>query len=81
MNHLTSDVAAPASGHPGTEEPKKPFWVKCSACGHIWAAAYLPMVAELFGKLTKVRCPMCAHGPKGILVAKQDNGILMEQGK
>jgi hypothetical protein len=59
-------------------EQRQPFWVKCSACGHVWAAAYLPMVAEQFAKAAKACCPNCAHGPKGIFIAKQKDGALNE---
>lgn len=60
------------------EEARKPFWVKCPPCGHVWAAAYFPMDATRMAKAAKQCCPYCGHGPKGILVAKQDNGVLNE---
>lgn len=59
-------------------EKREAVWVKCSACQHVWAAAYLPMIAEQFARLAKVRCPNCAHGPKGIFTAKQKGGVLNE---
>ena len=60
-------------------EEKRPFWAKCDECQHCWAAAYLPMEMGLAGKLLKrLHCPMCGAGPKRILIAKQDNGILKE---
>lgn len=62
-------------------ERKTPFWVKCEACGHAWAAAYLPMEASDFAKCAKAHCPMCAASPKQVLIAKQKDGVLMEQGK
>ena len=61
------------------EEEKKPFWVKCGGCKHIWTGAYLPMVAETFAKIAmRQSCPMCG-ARKNIFVAKQDNGKLLEQ--
>lgn len=60
-------------------DQRKPFWVKCSACQHVWAAAYAPMELAAMARLLKsARCPNCAHGPKGIFIAKQDNGVLNE---
>lgn len=56
---------------------RKPFWAKCSQCQHIWAAAYLPMNMTQAGEIFKrVRCPNCAS--KKVLVAKQDDGKLLE---
>ena len=59
-------------------EARKPFWVKCGSCGHVWTAAYLPMVAEQFAKAAKCCCPNCANGPKNIFIAKQADGELKE---
>jgi len=60
-------------------EPRKPFWVKCPPCGHVWAAAYAPMEMGAFGRLlAATRCPNCGSGPKGILIAKQKEGVLNE---
>jgi hypothetical protein len=40
---------------------------------------YLPMEMGKCGKLlSRVRCPNCGSGPKGIVIAKQDNGVLNE---
>jgi DNA-directed RNA polymerase subunit M/transcription elongation factor TFIIS len=61
-------------------DEKKPFWAKCGACGHCWAAAYLPMEAMLFSKIAKnaaKNCPKC--GATKIFVAKQNDGVLLEQ--
>lgn len=61
------------------EEPRKPFWVKCLSCGHVWAAAYAPMEMGAFGKLlASTRCPNCGSGLKGIGIAKQKDGELLE---
>lgn len=58
---------------------RKPFWAKCTGCQHCWPAAYLPMELFAAAKLMKaVKCPMCGKGPKGIVVAKQDDGALKE---
>lgn len=59
-------------------EAKKPFWLECSECRHQWAAAYLPMEVETFAKAARAICPMCGQGPKGILIAKQKDGVLTE---
>lgn len=60
-------------------EDRKPFCAKCSKCSHCWPAAYLPMQIDAAAKLMKAaRCPNCGNGPKGVLVAKQNNGLLDE---
>jgi len=59
------------------DESRKPFWVQCPKCSHCWAAAYMPIDAETFAKLTKrAACPMCGT-TKGIGIAKQDDGRLL----
>lgn len=60
-------------------EPKKPFWVRCSAeaCGHCWPAAYLPMEASTFAKLTmRCACPKC--GAKKAVIPRQREGVLLD---
>lgn len=42
-------------------EPRKPFWVKCGSCQHVWAAAYFPMDASRMAKVAKQCCPYCGH--------------------
>lgn len=60
-------------------EPRKPFWVKCLDCSHVWAAAYVPMEVSKFCKAVgKLHCPNCAAGAKRITPAKQDCGVLQE---
>jgi hypothetical protein len=60
-------------------DASKPFWAKCEPCGHVWAAAYYPMeVSKICKLMIKARCPKCASGPKGIVIAKQNNGVLNE---
>lgn len=60
-----------------TERAARPFWAKCSDCGHCWPVAYLPMNMTAMAKLGKAaRCPMGCRGKP--LVAKQDNGVLNE---
>lgn len=52
-------------------QERRPFNVTCGACGHTWAAAYLPLEIRKFAATTKsLRCPSCAAGPKEIFVAK-----------
>lgn len=59
-------------------EERKPFWGKCPSCNHCWAMAYMPISADLFGKLTKrATCPMCGE-TKHIGIAKQNDGRLLE---
>lgn len=49
-------------------EGKQPFIVHCGKCSHEWAAAFLPMNATLFAKVTKVQhCPACGAKPIEIL--------------
>jgi len=50
---------------------RDPFNVRCGKCGHVWTAAWLPMEASLFAKVTgKPHCPSCGNGPKAIYVAQ-----------
>lgn len=60
--------------------PKKPVWAKCQNCGHCWPVAYLPMNLSAFAKLAKrtAICPHCATTGKKIIVAKQNDGELLE---
>lgn len=61
-------------------EDRKPFWAKCGACLHCWPAAYLPMAMDKCAEVLKSpRCPMC--GGKNVLVAKQDDGKLLESAR
>lgn len=62
-----------------TEREKKPFWAKCTGCNHCWPVAYAPMELATFAKIalnSSKNCPMC--GATKIVVAKQDNGKLLE---
>lgn len=77
LDQGTTEIASAAIGHPGSV--KRGFWVKCSACKHTWIAAYLPMELNKFAKVAKASCPMCAAPPKKVFVAKQKDGVLMEQ--
>jgi hypothetical protein len=58
-------------------EASNPFWCRCEKCSHTWIAAYTPMNATLFARIARrhSRCPKCDG--RG-LVAKQDNGVLLE---
>lgn len=61
-----------------TVEPaRKPFWARCGDCAHCWPAAYAPLPVITFARtVMRARCPMC--GSKKVLVAKQDDGKLLE---
>jgi len=49
---------------------RNPVRVRCTLCGHVWTAAYVPMEFGKFAKLLgKVACPKCAAGPKLIVMA------------
>lgn len=59
------------------EDERPEFWVKCRACAFCWVAAYLPISVDRFAKIARgSRCPKCAAG--GVIVAKQENGKLLE---
>lgn len=59
-------------------ESKSGFWAKCRACAHCWIVCYLPMEITKAAKLIgKAACPNC--GDARPLVAKQDNGQLLEE--
>lgn len=66
-----------ASSEPAAD---KGFWAKCSdpECGHCWIAAYFPMEVAKFARIAMQSklCPKC--GAKKPVVAKQENGVLME---
>ena len=54
----------------GEHESRKPFLTACSSCGHVWAAAWIPMEVSKFAKVTRgLACPMCAAGGRKILIA------------
>jgi hypothetical protein len=60
------------------QEERKPFWAKCPKCSHCWAAAYAPMELGAFAKtIMRAACPMCGTH-KGVMIAKQHNGKLLE---
>lgn len=48
---------------------RQAFVVHCGKCAHEWAPCFLPMAAEQFGKLSKMRCPMC--GDRNVLCGEQ----------
>jgi hypothetical protein len=56
----------------------KPLWAKCVKCAHCWPVAYLPISVSILAKIGKggFRCPKCGDGKP--VVAKQDNGVLLE---
>jgi hypothetical protein len=60
-------------------ETRKPFWVKCTSCSHCWSPAYIPMDVSAFVKATRRPvCPMCGASGKGIVLAAQIDGVLLE---
>ena len=60
-------------------EASKAFWIKCPTCNHCWPGAYYPMEAGLFAKIALGHCRCQKCGEKKTVVAKQDNGTLLEQ--
>lgn len=55
---------------PSLAPPRSPFNVRCEACTHVWTAAWLPMEAGLFARLTaRLFCPSCGRGGVAIKVA------------
>jgi DNA-directed RNA polymerase subunit RPC12/RpoP len=59
-----------------------PFWVKCSNCGKCWKAASAPMEGRAFFRSVKSTASRCAAcGCKRILIARQNNGALLEDGE
>lgn len=60
---------------------RKPMFAKCGACEHIWAIVYMPMEATLAARCMKrATCPSCGE-IKNIGIAKQDNGVLLEDAR
>jgi ribosomal protein S27AE len=59
------------------EPASKPFYARCADCGHVWIVAYYPLELAKFSKIALGHsdCPKCG-GPG--MVAKQDNGVLLE---
>jgi len=51
-------------------DTRSPFNVQCDKCQHVWTAAWLPMEARTFAKVTaRLHCPSCGNGPKEIFAA------------
>lgn len=50
---------------------KAPLLLACSSCGHIWAGYWLPMRAEVVGRMA-IRCPYCDATRKQIFIARKD---------
>ena len=62
-----------------SDAERKPFWAKCNECGHVWAIAYLPMEMSKVAKVMRYPvCPKCAATGNKIVIAKQDDGKLLE---
>lgn len=60
-------------------EKRKPFWGKCPSCAHCWPVAYVPIEMHTMAALCKeALCPHCGTS-KCIMVARQDDGVLLEQ--
>jgi hypothetical protein len=59
-----------------------PFWAMCRACAHCWIVAYYPLELGRFAKVSMANgklCPRC--GADKPVIAKQDKGILQEEGQ
>lgn len=49
---------------------KRPLWVKCGDCSHVWVAVWLPMEMNKAARLmSRVSCPNCAAPTKRVFVA------------
>lgn len=49
------------------------MWVRCTGCSHVWPAVYLPMEMGKVGQVLRgLRCPKCATGARGIVMADAD---------
>lgn len=49
------------------------MWVRCAGCRHVWPAVYLPMeMGKVAQVLRGLRCPKCATGAHGIVMANAD---------
>lgn len=66
---------------PAEDQPRKPFWAKCEACGHCWPVAYYPMEVGRFARIVQraAICPMCGAEGKQVVVALQEDGRLIEK--
>ena len=62
------------------EADRKPFWARCSHCGHCWPVAYTPLCMATFaGIIARAVCPNCGAA-KGLKIARQCDGVLLEPG-
>lgn len=72
QSNATKETCGQATG-----TDKRPFWARCSACGHCWPVAYLPMDMSTVARLAgRAACPQC--GDRKSVVAKQHEGVLQE---
>ncbi|MBX3579981.1 MAG: hypothetical protein KF723_22485 [Rhizobiaceae bacterium] len=62
-----------------TEVGHMPFWLKCGKCGNCWEIYKTPIDMGLAAKLmSRALCTACGATAKHLLLAKQENGILLE---
>jgi hypothetical protein len=51
---------------------RKPFHVRCGACGHVWPVLFTPLPIEKAAAiLQSCRCPMCGNGPDNVFAFQQ----------
>lgn len=54
-------------------EERKPFYLRCGVCGHVWVGAFTPMPLGLFAKVVgAAMCPKSAHDAKNIFLASTE---------
>lgn len=52
-----------------TRAQRRPFKVRCGACGHVFAPLYLPMqMLTAASVLKSARCPRCGAGSDRLFV-------------
>jgi hypothetical protein len=51
------------------EKQSKPLKVRCAACDHSWAVAYMPLEVSVIVKIVKnAHCPACGASPRRIVI-------------
>lgn len=51
---------------------RAPMNVRCGACDHVWAVAYMPMeVSQLARIIRAARCPNCGAGSRQMFIYQE----------